>query len=384
MNTQFDIKSIEFQKSMPKQDRFAGGVFYTPKYIRDIVFQKVGEFNVSPKRILEPTCGSGEFLVGCEELYPKAKIVGVEIDPRSVDIAKSLTTTSTVVEHDFMTWSSSKKFDLIIGNPPFVVRPTGFVHDPRIVTCRSNLCIEVIYKCITQHLSSDGVLAMVLPASILKSSFYKPTLDLITNTMDVVSMHTFPSSGFMGTSVRVIILILRPKKKDNVFISPYIFKAGEDVINQHAAELNKISRGTKPLKSFGVGISFGVSSHHVKDFFVEKSTAGSFPLVCHKDITKEGHATQYISSSYPKKRFKGRALLIARGYGHGDYIFRFIDRTFDEYIIENHVIAITGPDNILDIISKSFSDERTVDFCKLLCASGDISKTYVKHLPIFV
>ena len=225
---------------------------------------------------------------------------------------------------------------------------------------------------------------MVLPASILKSSFYKPALDLITNTMNVEAMHTFPSSGFMGTSVRVIILILRPKNKDNTFISPYIFKAGENVINQHAAELNKISSGTKPLKSFGVGISFGVSSHHVKEFFVDKSEPSSLPIICHKDITTEGHATQYITSSYPKRRFEGRALLIARGYGHGDYIFRFIDRTFDEFIIENHVIAITGPDNILDIISKSFSDERTVDFCKLLCASGDISKTYVKHLPLFV
>jgi hypothetical protein len=82
--------------------------------------------------------------------------------------------------------------------------------------------------------------------------------------MNVEAMHTFPSSGFMGTSVRVIILILRPKNKDNTFISPYIFKAGENVINQHAAELNKISSGTKPLKSFGVGISFGVSSHQRK------------------------------------------------------------------------------------------------------------------------
>ncbi|APC25642.1 DNA adenine methyltransferase [Only Syngen Nebraska virus 5] len=390
MNDQFDDRSVEFQKKMPVKERFAGGVFYTPKYIRDVLFQMVDasfpqggdELHVSPKTILEPTCGSGEFLSDCEKMYPNADVIGVEIDPRSAAIAKSLATNSTVVEHDFMTWSTDKKFDLILGNPPFVVRPTGFVHDPRIVTCRSNLCVEVIYKCITQHLSPDGVLAMVLPASILKSSFYKPTLDLITGTTDVVSMHTFPSSKFMGTSVRVVILVLRPKRKDAV-ISPYIFEAGETVINQHAAELKKISAGAVSLESLGVKISFGVSAHNVKDFFVDKGAPGSFPLICHKDVVNEGHETQYISSAYPKKRFEGRALLIARGYGHGDYIFKFVDKTLGEFIIENHVIAVTGPAETLDVVSKSFSDERTVKFCKLLCASGDISKTYLRNLPIF-
>jgi len=386
MNYQFDKKSIEFQKNVSKDERFSLGIFFTPKYIRDFIFKTLKELKTSsPTTILEPTCGSGEFLVDCEKLYPNASIIGVEIDSRSADIANSLTFKSKIIEHDFMEWSSDQKFDLIIGNPPFVVRPPGFKHDPSIVTCRSNLCVEVVYKCITRHLSSRGVLAMVLPVSILKSSFYKPTLDLIINTTAIEAMKTFANSKFLGTNVSVIVLILRLKDvKCDSKANPYIFKSDDMVvINQHAEELMKISKGKKLLKSFDVKISFGVSSHNIKEFLINTRTDNSFPLITHKYITKKNHETQYVCNTCPKKRWQGRGLFIARGYGHGDYVFRFIDEKFDEYMIENHVIAITGPDDILDIISKSFQDPRTREFCKLLCTSGDISKTYVNHIPIF-
>jgi len=380
---EFENKSIEFQKKISKTDRSSMGVFYTPKSIRNIVFNEINKYP-TPKNILEPTCGSGEFLIDCEQRYDKAIITGVELDSRSADLARELTTRSDIITKDFMEWKSDTKYDLIIGNPPYVVRPTGFVHNPDIVTCRSNVCVEVMYKCITEHLSPEGLLAMVIPSSILKSKFYAPTLDLIKSSMDIVSLCKVKRSNFLGTNVKVVVIVM--KKRMGEQINDYIFStsSGLDIINSDSKELKALALGRRTLGSLPVKITFGIVIHTLRDFYVDRSAPGSFPIICHNDIVGNDNKTQYISSSCVKKRFSGRAILIARGYGHGDYTLRYKDKVISEFIIENHVIAITSDDDrVLDMVSKSFSDERTLKFCKLLCDSGDISKTYLKEIPIF-
>lgn len=380
---QFDLKSIEFQKKISKIERSAMGVFYTPKSIRDIVFDEINKY-LTPKNILEPTCGSGEFLIDCENRYDKAVITGVELDPRSAKIAREMTTRTNVITKDFMEWKSDTEYDLIIGNPPYVVRPTGFAHNPDIVTCRSNICVEVMYKCITEHLSPEGLLALVIPSSILKSKFYAPTINLIQSSMDILSLRKVEKSNFLGTNVKVVVIVM--KKRMGKRITDYIFttSSGLDIINSDSKELSTLAQGRKTLGSLPVKITFGISIHTLRDFYVDKSTPGSFPIICHNDIVRDDNNTQYISNACNKRRFSGRAILIARGYGHGDYTLRYKDKVINEFLIENHIIAITSNDDrILDTVSKSFSDKRTLRFCKLLCDSGDISKTYLHEIPIF-
>nr|P52284.1 RecName: Full=Type II methyltransferase M.CvrRI; Short=M.CviRI; AltName: Full=Adenine-specific methyltransferase CviRI; AltName: Full=Modification methylase CviRI [Paramecium bursaria Chlorella virus CV-XZ6E]pir/S26851/ site-specific DNA-methyltransferase (adenine-specific) (EC 2.1.1.72) CviRI - Chlorella virus CV-XZ6E [Paramecium bursaria Chlorella virus CV-XZ6E]AAA42900.1 TGCA adenine methyltransferase [Chlorella virus] len=375
----FEDKSVEFHKRLSKKERSDGGVFFTPKDIRDIVFEELGDFE--PTNILEPTCGTGEFISDCRKVYKNSRIIGVEIDPRSAELARDGSKNEIIV-HDFMTWDTDEKFDLIIGNPPYFTRPTGFKHDPSVVKCRSNICIEVLHKCITRHLADNGMLAMVLPVSILNSKFYTPTIDLITDTMDVVSARAIKKNNFMGTNVRVMVFIIR--KRTPGFVSKYTFKTslGKVIINPDGERLGSIVSGKKTIGSLNVNISFGVTLASVKEYFVDKSCSGSFPLICYNNIAKKGDLL-FVSDKYSKKRFNGRAILIPRGYAHGDYSFNFIDYTNDYFIIENHVIAITGEDCVLDIIAKSFADHRTREFCRLLCSSGDISKDYVKEIPVF-
>ncbi|AGE58281.1 adenine-specific methyltransferase [Paramecium bursaria Chlorella virus NY2B] len=378
----FEDKSIEFQKQLSKQERSTGGVFFTPKDIRDIIFEELDRISdFEPKNILEPTCGTGEFIDDCRRVYENAHILGVEIDPRSAELARD-DSKNEIIVHDFITWNTTEKFDLIIGNPPFFTRPSGFRHDPNVVKCRSNICIEVVHKCMTGHLAENGILAMVLPMSLLNSKFYTPTVDRITTTMDVMFVREIKKNNFMGTNVRVMVFIIRkcPPRVDNT----YIFKTslGKVIINPDGERLGSIASGNKTIGSFGVNISFGVTLASVKEYFVDKSHPGSFPLICHNNIIKN-EELRFVSDTYLKKRFDGRALIIPRGYGHGEYSFDFIDYKNDAFIIENHVIALTGEDTILDIIARSFADPRTGEFCKLLCTSGDISKEYVKEIPVF-
>jgi tRNA G46 methylase TrmB len=54
------------------------GIFFTPKKARDLLFDQLEEIGVRPRRILEPSFGSGEFLYDAMERYPDAEIIGVE------------------------------------------------------------------------------------------------------------------------------------------------------------------------------------------------------------------------------------------------------------------------------------------------------------------
>jgi len=372
----FEEKSIEFQKSLTSKERLAHGVYYTPSDIRKFIFEELSMD--MPQYILEPTCGTGEFIIDCEKRFPQSTTIGVEIDPRAAAIAKEMTS-SQIFECDFMEWKSDIMFDLIIGNPPYFNRPTGFKHNPNIVTCRSNICVEVLHKCMTQHLSEKGIIAFVLPTSILNSKFYRPIIDLIMSSMDIILVKTFDKHHFLGTGVRVFVLILRKKTRD--FLSEFVYESpiGKSIISEHATEMRSIIGDHRVIGMLDVDISFGVTAASVKPYFTESSQ--SFPLICSANI-KQSSAFQLVSNAYPKKRFEGRAILIPRGYGHSKYLLEYIDYT-GEFIIENHVIAITGPSEDLDAIVRSFANSKTKRFVHLLC-SADISKEYVKEIPIIV
>jgi predicted RNA methylase len=372
----FEDKSIDFQNSLTSKERLANGVYYTPGDLRNFMFEEL--LMEPPEYILEPTCGTGEFIIECEKRFSNSTTIGVEIDSRSATIAREMTT-SDIITCDFMEWKSDTKFDLIIGNPPYFTRPTGFKHNPDVVTCRSNICVEVLHKCMTQHLSDKGIIAFVLPSSILNSKFYKPIIDLIISSMDIISVKSVDKHKFMGTGVNVFVFVLR--KKTIGFSSEYVYVSplGRKIISEHSTKMFAMVDNRKVIGNLDVDISFGVTAASVKPYYTDSTQ--SFPLICSANITKKSHDFQLVADTYPKKRFTKRAILIPRGYGHGRYKFEYLDFT-GEFIIENHVIAITGSAQDLDTIAMSFADTRTQDFLDMLC-SGDISKEYVKEIPIF-
>lgn len=103
------------------------GATYTPQ---TIVKSMVGwaKRNVAPARAVDPGCGSGRFLVDAASQFPKAEMVGIEIDPAAALLARATMATvgaaerTRIVIGDFRSAKLTPCIGqtLFIGNPPYV------------------------------------------------------------------------------------------------------------------------------------------------------------------------------------------------------------------------------------------------------------------------
>lgn len=164
------------------------GGYYTPHDLAVFLARWVKE--ISPKRILEPSCGDGAFFEALGQVgsFGKTEVMAFELEPdeaaKAQARAKAVGLTSTNVRsEDFLQWAINhfdderEKFDAIIGNPPFV--RYQYLPEP------FQVCAEKIFKTLalpfTKHtnawvsfilasmalLRPGGRLAMVVPAEII-------------------------------------------------------------------------------------------------------------------------------------------------------------------------------------------------------------------------
>jgi adenine-specific DNA-methyltransferase len=110
--------------------------------------------------VLEPSAGTGIFLDNIEE------IKGIEIDTNL--------THKKITHMDFFDYSTSNKFNTIIGNPPYVrfqdiMKLTKMKLPKNRFDKRTNLYIFFIDKCL-DHLKTYGELIFITPRDFLKST----------------------------------------------------------------------------------------------------------------------------------------------------------------------------------------------------------------------
>lgn len=88
------------------------GQYFTPLDIAESMVQLI----LSPRnsRILEPSCGEGIFL-DVLKANGYTNIQGIEVDTRLSNLGNH-----KVAHSSFLTWDEQSKFDVIIGNPPYI------------------------------------------------------------------------------------------------------------------------------------------------------------------------------------------------------------------------------------------------------------------------
>jgi predicted site-specific integrase-resolvase/SAM-dependent methyltransferase len=194
-----DIAGLVYQSLADEGDKAQGGSYYTPKLVVDEVVEKYIKPNLI---ILDPCCGTGQFLLSASEKIKNPRnIWGFDIDEKAVRVAR-LNLLAQYPEEDFVpnifhrnTLLSSRglfavtdtpDFDVVITNPPWGVhysssetKELGELY-PSI---NSNEAFSYFIAKGLEFLKDGGVLSYILPESILNVKTHKDIREvLLTQT----------------------------------------------------------------------------------------------------------------------------------------------------------------------------------------------------------
>jgi hypothetical protein len=109
------------------EERRVDGATYTPQSIIDSMMNWA-KAETAPARIVDPGTGSGRFLAAAAICFPKAKLVGIELDPVAALMLRAnvavlgLQKRTTIIVDDYRQaeLKATKGQTLFVGNPPYV------------------------------------------------------------------------------------------------------------------------------------------------------------------------------------------------------------------------------------------------------------------------
>jgi tRNA1(Val) A37 N6-methylase TrmN6 len=396
---EFRKTSEQFNKTLTKEVRMDEGIFFTPRKARSLLFDTLEKLKVKPSSILEPSFGSGEFLFDMQRLYPKAKITGVEKNEQLFNSVK--VPSITTVKSDFLEWTSSSKYDLIVGNPPyFIVSTEGLStaekrafskQHSNCMTGRPNMYILFLYKCLKEHLALNGYLAFIIPTSLYNCSYYQPMRDYIIENTEICHVETLNKPGFYEAGIDTMLLILRNAVPTTKFI--YKAKNGLSYITPFYKELNDLTDGTTTIQEMGVSAKTGnIVWNQEKESLSDEGTL----LIYSSNIKNStlilnnllGNEKKQYVKGLTKPTLSGPVILVERGYGN-NFNFNTVLVDYPSFYAENHlnVIYAEGVPNALSKlqdIRRSFQDPRTMLFVKWFIGNGMLSASELTTiLPIF-
>lgn len=382
---EFSETSKQFNSSLSKEERQEQGIFFTPKKVRDRLFAKLATFGVKPRTVLEPSFGSGEFLLDAKRIYPDAKIVGVEKNEALFNSVKCPDTNLTCC--DFLDWKGTA--DLIVGNPPYFIINKEFANT-NAMTGRPNIYILFLYKCLTEHLEEDGFLAFIIPTSLYNCSYYQPIRNYIQKYTTIRYVETLDKPGFYETGQATMLIIIQKNKINDDYI--FKSKSGNIYISPYYKELYDSTKDTQTLAELGLGAKTGnIVWNQVKDNLADKGTLLIYSSNINNSELKLDNLCgtqrkQYVKD-ITKPTLSGSHILVERGYGNS-FSFNSVLVDLKEFYAENHINVIypKTPDAIVNLnrVIKSFQDERSQKFVKWFIGNGSVSATDLETIiPIF-
>lgn len=209
------------------ESRKARGAFFTP--IEIAAFLVKWAIRLPSDEVLEPSCGEAVFLRAAYQrlrsfmaLPPgDSQIVALDINPGAVGVAAgvlaSMGGTAQLTTEDFFAFRTERRFDAVIGNPPYV-RYQNFTGDARAKAREAALAQGVrlqglasSWAAFTVHaaafLKPEGRLALVLPAELLSVNYAGPVRRFLMNRFARVRLIVFEERVFPGVLEEVVLLL---------------------------------------------------------------------------------------------------------------------------------------------------------------------------------
>jgi tRNA1(Val) A37 N6-methylase TrmN6 len=395
----YSALSYSITKNITKQEKKSNGIYFTPPSTVKLNIDLLKNYMPSIHTILEPSCGSGEYVNYLYENYNSKDITAIEFNETIYNSIKETVPESVNLIHgDYIKYNTNDKYDLIIGNPPFYVMKKKHVDSSyyKYFDGRPNIFILFIIKSLTM-LNNKGILSFILPKNFLNSLYYDKTRRYINKHCKILHLIECNDKYIETQQQTVMLIIQKIKGVNKKFI---LSKQDYTVFGEPSiiSKLNKLYINSTSLYELGFKVTVGnvVWNQH-KTILTNDTTKtrliyssdiidNNLSIVTYKNEKKKN----YIN----KKGIDKPMLLINRGYGVGNYNFNYcLIKGGFEYLIENHLICITNNNVISDVelislyekIIKSFENEKTKEFIKLYFGNNAINTTEINYmLPIFI
>lgn len=264
-----DIFRGLYEELIERTERHKAGEYYTPSWLVNLTLEKVFSKweNTIPPKILDPACGSGTFLFYSvrylENKFSLSSsqilkhIAGFDVNPIAIIVSKAnlllalneltyeklpIYLRDALRDDDlFNSYSNTDDFDVIVGNPPWIVLRSikvknyqNFIKKEMFkynlinngdIHLHTQLDTATLFfrKCAHKYLKSGGIIAFVMPRSVLGSTyqhvnfrkFESPSTKLLTvlDLENVKPLFKMPSC--------VLIALKGPKNSYPVFIERY-------------------------------------------------------------------------------------------------------------------------------------------------------------------
>ena len=408
---EYSTLSKDLTRNLSTTIKKENGIYFTPPSCVNSNIDLLKPYMNEIKTILEPSCGSGEFITSLKSSFPETvSITGIEYNETIYNSILPLNAVNvSILKQDYLKFVPSEtKYDLIIGNPPFYVMKKESVDKTYYpyFDGRPNIFILFIIKSL-ELLNDNGILSFILPKNFLNCLYYDKTRNYIAKNFQILNI-VERNDKFIDTQQETIILIVRkPLIKSEINNTKYILSIHSYtifVLENNMSNIVKLYENSKTLYNIGFTVSVGNGVwNQCKDILTDDATKTR--LIYCSDIVdnklsmktyKNGDKKNYIDKPGTTRSM----IVINRGYGVGEYKFNYclINNTGEdilEYLIENHLICIEYNNESKNIdktelikmyekVIKSLKDERTQEFIKLYFGNNAINTTELNYiLPIY-
>ncbi|MDP2314740.1 MAG: N-6 DNA methylase [Pseudomonadota bacterium] len=219
LSPELDLFGLAYERFFSDLWKGERGQFFTPRplveLVADLAQLRPGD------RVLDPTCGSGGFLVAA--LARGADPDGIEVDPDLVALARLNVALHggnprAVVAADFFAApDDGDRWDAILANPPFSVE----VSDPQVLRRyaladgRARVGSDILFvEAALARLKPGGRLVTVLPYTVLSGAPFagaRAWIDAVAVREAVVSLPEGMFRPFGGTPTRACVVALRKR-----------------------------------------------------------------------------------------------------------------------------------------------------------------------------
>lgn len=393
--------SKELTTKLSKITKQTSGIYFTPPSIILDNIKLLEPYIQSINNVLEPSCGSCEYINALTKKYDHLKITGIELNKTIYDSIKEFETSNVkLYNEDYLKYESMECYDLIIGNPPYFVMKKETVQKSyyKYFEGRPNIFILFIIKSITL-LKENGIISFVLPKNFLNCLYYDKTRHYINKHFQILDIVDCVSSKYIETQQPTIVLIIK-KAGTSGANEDYVLERSNFTIfatKTNCIKLKNLFLNSTSLESLGFKVSIGsVVWNQCKELLTNDDSKTRLiysSSIENNSLTLQTYKNDEKKNYINKKGICRPMIVINRGYGVGQYKFNYclINEEYD-YLVENHLITIEytkelPKDELIKQYKKiiaSLNHSNTVEFVATYFGNAAINSSELSQiLPIY-